>query len=69
VVAIGLQEKESFLPVGNRFGNHTDREMQNSGFKGNREEHTRNTETKESWKGGSLIMGYIPIQIINLSLE
>jgi hypothetical protein len=35
-VAIGLQGKESFLPVGNRFGNHTDTETQKSGLKGTR---------------------------------
>jgi hypothetical protein len=78
-VPIGLQGKESFLPVGNGFGNHADTERQNSAYKGTREKHTgktgtriketRNVGTKELRKGGSKIMGYVPIQIINLSLE
>jgi hypothetical protein len=78
-VAIGLQGKESFLPVGNRFGNHTDTAVQNSGLKGSKGKHTREIEVKEprtkeigireSRKGGSKIIGYVPIQIINLSLK
>jgi hypothetical protein len=40
-VAIGLQGKESFLPVGNRFGNHADTEIRNSGVKGIKEKLTK----------------------------
>ena len=78
-VAIELQEKGSFLPVGNRFGNHTDTAVQNSGLKGSKGKHTGEIGTKEMGtqenrnpgprKGGSEIMGYVPLQIINLSLE
>jgi hypothetical protein len=68
-VAIGLQGKESFLPVGNRFGNHTDTEVQKSGLKGISEKHTGEIRNKESRKGGSKVIGYVPIQIVNLSLE
>jgi hypothetical protein len=69
-VAIGLQEQEErFLPVGNGYGNHTDTGIQNSGRKGTREKHTRESWNKGSRKGGSKIIGYVPIQIVNLSLE
>jgi hypothetical protein len=68
-VAIGLQNGESFLPVGNRFGKHTGTEIQNSGHKGTRIRHTKGTDMFKLGKGGSTISGYVPIQIVNLSLE
>jgi hypothetical protein len=68
-VPIGLQGKERFLPVGNGFGNYADTKGQNSGLKGTREQHTGKTGTKELQEVGSKILGYVPIQIINLSLE
>ena len=53
--------------------------MQNSGLKGSKGKHTGEIGTKEMGtqenrnpgprKGGSEIMGYVPLQIINLSLE
>jgi hypothetical protein len=73
-IPIGLQGKESFLPVGNGFGNQSDTQRQNSGYKGTRKQHTEETETrkngtKELRKEGRKILGYVPIQVINLSLE
>jgi hypothetical protein len=44
-VAIGLQGEESFRPVGNRFGNQADTEIQNSGRKGTKVRHTKETGT------------------------
>jgi hypothetical protein len=64
-----LQGEESFLPVGNRFGNQADTETQNSGRKGTEVRHTKETEIPKSCKGGRKIVGYVPIQIINLSQE
>jgi hypothetical protein len=57
-VAIRLQGKGSFLPVGNSFGNHTDAEIQNSGLKGTKGAH-QGAGTKDSPEGGSKIIGYI----------
>jgi hypothetical protein len=44
-------------------------EIQNSGLRGTRRKHTGKIGITESRKGGSKIIGYVPIQIINLSLE
>jgi hypothetical protein len=69
-VAIGLQEQEeSFLPVENVFGNHTDTDIHNSGRKGTKIKHTGEIEIKELWKQDRKIIEYVPVQIINLSLE
>jgi hypothetical protein len=37
--------------------------------KGTKVENTREIEIQELWKGGSKIIAYVPIQVINLSLE
>jgi hypothetical protein len=43
-----------------KFCNHTDTEIQNSGLKSIKEEHTKKIGTKKLWKGGSTIVGYVP---------
>jgi hypothetical protein len=64
-VPIGLQGNESFLPVGNGFGNQSDTKTPNSDHKGTKGKHTEETEdkrnkteelgTKELRKGGRKI--------------
>jgi hypothetical protein len=68
-VAVRLQEEESFCLVENKCGNHADTDTQNSEHKGTKVKHTGKMGIKELGKGGGEIIGYVPIQVINLSLE
>jgi hypothetical protein len=67
MVAIALQEEESYRPFGNRFGNHTDTDIQNARRKGTKIKRTLGKQKQTDC--GSKIIGYVPIQVMNLSLE
>jgi hypothetical protein len=68
-VAPGLQSAESSRPVENEFRNHTDTLRQIERHKGNELKHTGETSDIGTRETGGQIIGYVPIQIVNLSLE
>jgi hypothetical protein len=68
-VTPGLQSAESACPVENRFGNHTDTQRQIERYKGNEIKHTREINGNRTYETGGQIIGYVPVQIVNLSLE
>jgi hypothetical protein len=68
-VSLGLQSADSSLPIENKFCSQTDTEIQNTGHKGTEIMHTRKKDVRERWNVGSHIIGYVPIQVIDLSLE
>jgi hypothetical protein len=64
-----LQSATSCVPVENRFGNRTDTSRQIDRHKGNKIKHTGETNKICIRETGGHILGYVPIQIMNLSLE
>jgi hypothetical protein len=68
-VAPGLQSAESSHPVENEFGNHSDTQRQIRRHKGKEIKHTGEANDIETRGTRDQIVGYVPIQIVNLSLE
>jgi hypothetical protein len=68
-VAPGLQSAESSRPVENKFGNHTDTFREIGRHKGKEIKHTREISDIGTREVRGQIIGYVPIQVVNLSLE
>jgi hypothetical protein len=67
--APGLQSAGSSRPVENKFGNHTDTFREIGRHEGKDIKHTREISDSGTREVRGQIIGYVPIQVVNLSLE